>query len=132
MRLILFGLGHPQPATPIHCDNTTVIGIVNSTIKRQQSRAMEMRYFWLLDGEAPKMFKFHYHPGQENLADYHTKSFTGKDTQREKPFYIHDNPPPRYLVRTLMPSTRRGCVEKIGDPYIYRKTIPTLPRVQSR
>ena len=42
IRLILSELGHPQPPTPIHIDNTTAVGIVNSTIKR--SRLMEMRY----------------------------------------------------------------------------------------
>jgi hypothetical protein len=42
-------LGYPQPPTPIHLDNTTPVGIVNNTIKRQRSGAMEMRYFWLLD-----------------------------------------------------------------------------------
>jgi len=50
IRLVLEELGHPQPPTPIHVDNTTTVGIVNNTIKRQRSRAMEMRYFWLLDG----------------------------------------------------------------------------------
>jgi hypothetical protein len=45
IRLILFKLGHPQPPTPIHIDNTTVLGIVNNTIKQQKSRSMEMRYF---------------------------------------------------------------------------------------
>ena len=82
VQLTLTELGHPQPATPIHIDNTTVVGIINNTIKRQRSQAMEMRYFWLLDGEAQKYFKFHYQPGQENLGNYHTKAFTGKDTQR--------------------------------------------------
>jgi hypothetical protein len=28
-------LGHPQPKTPIHCDNATAVGIVNNTVKRQ-------------------------------------------------------------------------------------------------
>ena len=32
-RLILDELGHPQPPTPIHIDNTMVVGIVNSSIK---------------------------------------------------------------------------------------------------
>ena len=32
-RLTLKELGHPQPKTPIHCDNTTAIGIANSTVK---------------------------------------------------------------------------------------------------
>ena len=52
IRITLEELGHPQPPTPIHIDNTTTVGIVNNTIKRQKSRAMEMRYFWLLDHEA--------------------------------------------------------------------------------
>ena len=29
-----------------------------------ESNSMEMRYFWLLDGEAQKYFAFHHHPGQ--------------------------------------------------------------------
>ena len=48
IRLTLQELGHLQPQMPIHVDNTTVIGIVNNTIKQQRSRTMEMRYFWLL------------------------------------------------------------------------------------
>jgi hypothetical protein len=52
IRLVLVELGHPQPPTPIHIDNTTTVGIVNNTIKQQCSHAMGMRYFWLLDGEA--------------------------------------------------------------------------------
>ena len=52
MCLTLEELGHPQPPTPIHCDNTTAVGVVNSSIKRQRSRAMNMRYFWLLCQEA--------------------------------------------------------------------------------
>jgi hypothetical protein len=30
---VLEELGHPQPPTPIHIDNTTTVGIVNNTIK---------------------------------------------------------------------------------------------------
>jgi hypothetical protein len=35
MRLILTELGHPQPPTPIHIGNTTMVSIVNNTVKRQ-------------------------------------------------------------------------------------------------
>jgi hypothetical protein len=73
IRLVLEELGHPQPPTPIHVDNTTTVGIVNNTIKQQRSRAMEMRYFWLLDGEVQKLFRFNYQPGQENLGNYPSK-----------------------------------------------------------
>ena len=52
MRLTLQEMGHPQPPTPIHIDNSTCVGIVNNTQKRTRSRAMENKYFWLLDGDA--------------------------------------------------------------------------------
>ena len=81
---------------------------------------MEMRYFWLLDGEAQKYSKFHYQPGQENLGDYYTKALTGKDIQRAILFYVHDKISPIYLVQALMPSTWRGCVENIGNPTYIR------------
>ena len=48
-QLVLKELGHLQPSTPIHIDNTTTVGIVNNTTKRQRPQAMEMWYFWLLD-----------------------------------------------------------------------------------
>ena len=44
IRIMLEELGHPQPPTPIHIDNSTTAGIVNNTIKKQKSRSMEMRY----------------------------------------------------------------------------------------
>ena len=33
IQIIVSELGHPQPPTPIHVNNTTAVGIVNSTIK---------------------------------------------------------------------------------------------------
>jgi hypothetical protein len=63
-------LGHPQPKMPVHCDNATAVGIAANTIKRQRSRAMEMRYFWTCEKDAQKGYSFKWHPGMENLADY--------------------------------------------------------------
>jgi hypothetical protein len=73
MQLILTELGHPQPPTPIHINNTTTVCIVNNTVKQQQSRAMEMQYFWLLDGKSQQRFKFYWQPGQENLGNHPSK-----------------------------------------------------------
>ena len=126
VRLTLAELGHPQPPTPIHIDNTTAVGIVNNTIKRQRSRAMEMRYFWLLDQETQKYFKFYYQPGQENLGDYPSKAHTGAIHVHVRPYYLHMYNSPMYLLRAAKPSSRRGCAEILGDPYY--KGIP-LPRI---
>jgi len=125
-------MGHPQPPTPIHIDNTTAVGIVNNTIKRQRSRAMEMRYFWLLDTEAQKTFTFHYTPGQENLADYPSKHHNGEVHQHARPYYVHTKQSPRFLLRAMKPSARRGCVETIGSPYRNQVNLPRLPISQSQ
>jgi hypothetical protein len=69
-RQTLADMGHPQPKTPVHCDNATVVGIGNNTIKRQRTRSMEMRYFWVGDKVAQDMYTLSWHPGQGNLADY--------------------------------------------------------------
>ncbi len=71
LQLTLLELDHPQPPTPIHIDNTITVGIINNTIKCQCFSAMEMRYFWLLDGKTQKYFKFYYQPGQETWATIH-------------------------------------------------------------
>ena len=126
MRLILREMGHPQPPTPVHIDNTTAVGIVNGTIKRQRSRAMEMRYFWLLDRQAQLNFAFHYTPGHENLGDYPSKAHTADIHQHVRPYYIHLKNSPIELIRAAKPSARRGCVETLQDAY--RKNTP-LPRV---
>jgi hypothetical protein len=44
-RQTMSDMGHPQPKTPVHCDNATALGIGNNTIKRQLLRSMEMHYF---------------------------------------------------------------------------------------
>ena len=126
MRLTLHELGHPQPPTPIHIDNTTAVGIVNNTIKRQRSRAMEMRYFWLLDQEAQRLFKFYHQPGQENLGDYVSKHHNAPGHRHVRPYYVHTKNSPRLLERAEMPSTRRGCVGKIGDLYLRKNPLPVL------
>ena len=127
LRLTLLELGHPQPPTPIHIDNSTAVGIVNNTIKRQRSRSMEMRYFWLLDQEAQRMFDFQYHPGLENMADYPSKAHTGAIHQHVRPYYLHMDNSPRFLPRAHRPSTRRGCAEILGDQYQGKVPLPRIP-----
>ncbi len=113
-RLILAELGHPQPPTPIHIDNTTTVGIVNNTINHQQSRLMEMWYFWLLDGETQQYFKFYYQPGLENLGDYPSKHHTADVHQHVQPYNVHMDNSPTLLPQAMKPSTCQGCAEILG------------------
>ena len=41
IRLALEEMGHPQPPTPINCDNLTTTGIVNGTVKRQITKSKQ-------------------------------------------------------------------------------------------
>ena len=95
---------------PIHVDNATVVGFVNNTIKRQRSRAMEMRCFWLLDQAIQAQFDFECAPGAENLADCMTKFFNGPAHQRVRPFHTHQADSPRFLPR----AARRGQANDEG------------------
>jgi hypothetical protein len=61
-------LRHLQPEIPVHCDNATAIRIANNTIKRQCSRAMEMRYFWVGIKVSQDMHSLSWHPGKIIMA----------------------------------------------------------------
>ncbi len=93
----LADMGHPQPKTPVHCNNATAVGIENNTIKRQRSRSMEMRFFWVGDKVAQDMFKIRWHPGQENLADYQSKHHVGSHHIAVRPWYLQTENSPRVL-----------------------------------
>eukprot|EP00804_Cyclotella_cryptica_P017212 CCRYP_013147-RF/>CCRYP_013147-RF protein AED:0.42 eAED:0.39 QI:0/-1/0/1/-1/1/1/0/309 len=129
IRLTLEELGHPQPPTPIHCGNSTTVGIVNNTVKCQKSQSMEMRYFWLLDRHVNKLFDFQYHPGLENLADYPSKAHPGGHHLTVRPQYVHMSTSPRMLPRAAKPSVRRGCADKVGLHHLRKYPIPTLTPV---
>ena len=45
----LVKMGHPQPATRIKTDNSTVGGFVNNMIKQNHSKAIDMKFYWLKD-----------------------------------------------------------------------------------
>jgi hypothetical protein len=129
--LRLAKLGHPQPPTPIHIDNTTTVDIVNNTIKQQWSRAMEMQYFWLLDGKTQKYFKYHYQPGQENLGEYPSKNHTADIHQPVWLYFVHTDKSPLLLPRAMKPSIHQGCAEILGDPYSKKSPLPRIGNFHS-
>ncbi len=48
-RKILANMGHPQPATPLFCDNEVAIGIAADTVSQRMSKATDMRMHWIRD-----------------------------------------------------------------------------------
>jgi len=123
-------MGHPQPVTPIHIDNTTTtVGIINSTIERQHSRSIEMIYFWLLDCTAQEICTFIYAPGQEILADYPTKHHTADIHQHVLPYYLQQANSPVQLKRTSKSSARQGYVETLEDGYHKKISLTRVPAI---
>ena len=104
MRLNLQEMGHPQPATPIYCDNMTATGIANDTIKKQRYRSMEMIFFWVTDQVKNGVMDIEWNPGQENLTDYTSKQHDIKHHQIVRPWYIQDDNSPCVLPRAAKPS----------------------------
>ena len=127
LRLILHELGHPQPPTPIHCDNKTAAGIANDTVKKHRSRSMEMRFFWITDQVKQSIFDVQWHPGQENLGDYYTKAFDGKHHREVRPWYLHKENSPRFLPRVSALRDLRGCVGTLANGYIKSVPLPRIP-----
>ena len=71
--------------------------------------------FLAFGSSVTKKIKFTYKPGQENLANYYTKAFSGKEMIQQRPFYQHMKESPRILQRAHLPHTRQGCVESKQD-----------------
>ncbi len=127
----LADLEHPQPRTPIHCDNATAVGIANNTLNRQHPRFMDMSFFWVGNKEAQYIYDKSWHLGQENLADYQSKHHIGAYHRKVLPWYLQQADSPRFLKRAVAPSTLKGCVGTLRDGYIRRVPLPRFPQIQS-
>ena len=92
IRNALLKLGHKQPPTPIQTDNSTANGFLNKTIKQKRTKAIDMRFYWVIDRIKQNHFRIFWKPGSENLADYFTKHHSPTHHKRMRPFFIHSNP----------------------------------------
>jgi hypothetical protein len=115
----------------VHCNNATMVGIANSTVKRQRSHSMEMHFFWISDKSAPEMYALHWHPGQENLADYQSKHHAGVHHAAVRPWYLHESNSLHLLPRAHAPSALKGCVGNLDGGYISKVPLPRAPQLQS-
>jgi hypothetical protein len=130
-QLTLEDLGHPQPKILVHCDNVTTVRFANNTIKRQCSRAMEMRYFWVGIKVAQNIYSLSWYPRQENLGNYKSKHHLRAHHTAMRPYYIHKTNSPLELPCALCPSTMEGCVGTLKDGYVRNVPLPQVPQLQS-
>jgi hypothetical protein len=126
LRIALEELGHPQPATPVACDNSTATGIMNRKMKQQRSKAMDMRFYWVQDRVDQEQFRIYWESGRTNNGDYYTK---------------HHNATHHRLMRPVVSGTitqenaleyLRGCVDPSpGPPKRAHRIAPIGPQPES-
>jgi hypothetical protein len=126
-RLTLEEMGHPQPPTPINCNNSTAVGITNNTVKWQRSRSMEMTFFWVADVVAQGKFDIKLISWEKNLADYQSKHHTGAHHVAVHPWYLHEPISVHKLLRACKPSTLKGCVRTLPNGYVHTNPLPQVP-----
>jgi hypothetical protein len=73
-RQILHDMGHPQPPTPIFCDNEVAIGLANGSVTLKMSKSLDMRFHWLRDRIQQGQFRVLFIKGALNIADFFTKA----------------------------------------------------------
>ena len=108
IRLALEELSHPQPPTPMHCDNAASAGIANNTMKRKRSQSMGMRYLYICDLVKHGIVNVKWHPGQEIFADYASKHHDAKHHKTVRPLYLHEINSPRELLQAMTPHVLGG------------------------
>ncbi len=115
----------------MNCDNATMVGIENNTVKRQWSRSIEMQFFWISDKCAQKMYALQWRPRQENLADYQSKHHAGAHHAAVHPWYLYESDSPQLLPRAQAPSALKGCVRTLDGRYLCKVPLPRAPRLQN-
>jgi hypothetical protein len=108
LRVTLTKLGHTQPPMSLRTDNSTAFGIVNETINQKRSKAMDMRYHWLTDRVRQTQFNVYWHPGRENIGDYHTKHHSAQHHKDMRHLILHQ----ANSIQVL-----RGCVKLLPLPH---------------
>jgi hypothetical protein len=125
LRVTLTELGHVQPPTALHIDNSIAFGTFNKTIKHKRSKAMDMRYHWLTDRVRHNQFDIYWRPGRENLGDYHTKHDSAQHHKYMRGLILHQ-------ANSLQ--VRQGCVKLLPLPQphsrmrTYEEAYPSAQR----
>ena len=124
LRTTLNEMGYKQPPTPVQVDNSTACGIANDNIKIQQSKAINMRFYWVRNRVDQGHFHVYWKPGKTNLADYVTKHHTTTHHQLMRPIYLHQAHYMTTIQNIFRNRTHCGGVLILSIP---RDRSPVLP-----
>ena len=97
LRVTCEELGHPQPAMPMQTYTNTASGIINGAFNQARSKAIDMRYYWLMDRATQRQFRIYWDRGIKNLADYFPKHHSRAHHKQVRPILLHTNNSPSSL-----------------------------------
>eukprot|EP00957_Ditylum_brightwellii_P154442 11753110-Ditylum_brightwellii.AAC.1 len=73
-----------------------------------------MQLYWVRDRIAQIHFVIYWHPGSENLGDYHTKHHSAAHHKCMPQYYLHQLESLTHYARYMSHNDLRGCVESEG------------------
>ena len=81
-------MGWKQPPSPLQSNNSTAVGMTNSTLIPKKSRSWDLRLNWLRCREAQDQSRTYWDKGPNNDGDYSTKHhpYIYYDTKRSMGF----------------------------------------------
>jgi hypothetical protein len=88
-RTTLSEMGPKQYATELKTENSTADGIINNTVQKKCSKAMDMIFYWVKDRVEQDQFNVGWAPGDTNMGDYFTKHHSQVHHKRMIPYYLH-------------------------------------------
>jgi hypothetical protein len=109
-RTTLAEMGHNQDATELKTDNTTADDIINNTVPKKRSKAMDMRFYWFKYRVEQDQLNVGWAPGDTNMGDYFTRHNSQAHHKRVIPYYLHDKHSPIIRHDTRLAILRR-CVD---------------------
>jgi hypothetical protein len=109
-RTTLSEMGHKQDAIALITDNTTADGIINNTVQKKRSKAMDMWFYWIKYRVEQKQINAGWAPGDTNLGDYFTKHHFPAHDKHIRPYYLHEKHSPMIRHDTIL-AILRGCVD---------------------
>ena len=125
-------MNHPQPPTPIQVDNSTAVGISNKTIRQRQSKAMDMRFYWITGRINQGQFRVYWRPGPTNRGDYHSKHYPPAHHIAVRPIYLHEKNSERNTLQGCVKSPSRYITVKWHKQYITHKGATRDTQITSK
>ena len=108
----LADLGHNQPPTLIHVDNSTAAGFSNDAIKQKVSKSIDIRFYWIQDRICRVQFLIYWSTDSTNIGDYFTKYNSPNHHRLMHPIYLHST---TLLANFVIANIIRGYVNLTGQ-----------------